>query len=142
MITTRLRGAVKDAFMGADNSRFIPHLDFNDSGVHTHLRTYVEYPKLDMLNMRMVSGALAHELMLDQLIPRDKWCDVVDESQFAINVVPNDPIIKLSKKEHVDSFFRDGILQLGTIPFFHSLNIVKLATHSRGISLLSDEASR
>lgn len=77
-------------------------------------------PNLPELYIRALTGALKNGLFLDQPIPYDKFADITYESEFNGLNKPNSTIIKMMKKQHVDSFFNNGTLQLGTFEYYRN----------------------
>lgn len=84
-------------------------------------------PNLPDQHIRALTGALINRLFLDQPIPYDKFADITYESEFDGLESPSSSIIKMTKKEHLDSFFKHGTLQLGTFEYYrnHENNEVK-----------------
>lgn len=68
---------------------------------------------LSDFELHMLCGAIVHNAPFDQPLAREKFVEPILETQFELNVVPQEPIIRLSKKEHVDAFFESGQLRLG-----------------------------
>ncbi|NJN82366.1 MAG: hypothetical protein HC802_08885 [Caldilineaceae bacterium] len=100
------------------------------------ISSYLIYNNIDSVAIRAVAGALINRLYVDQPIPYDKFASVVDEAQVLLNVVPTKPVIKMAKEEHVDAFFRDGSLRLGTFSYYYTFDHEEIGDHSEGSFIL------
>ncbi len=101
-----------------------------------HFKSYVLYPPLNDVAIRAISGAMLNGLYLDQPIPPDKYADVVRGSEIGVNIVPDRPIIKMARREYVDSFFIDGSLKLGTFSDFNRYDHEEIGDTAEGRFLL------
>ena len=77
----------------------------------TLLSEYLLYGELDEEKIAGISGAI-----LDQKVGR--LADPTYEEDIPIGTVPTLPIIKMSKREHVEAFFDRGSLQLGNFEYY------------------------
>ncbi|MCB0084965.1 MAG: hypothetical protein KDE47_28690 [Caldilineaceae bacterium] len=102
----------------------------------TYISSYLIYNNIDLVAIQAVAGALINRLYLDQPIPYDKFASVVDEAQVLLNVVPTKPVIKMAKAEHVDAFFRDGSLRLGTFSYYNKFDHEEIGDRSEGSFIL------
>ena len=74
----------------------------------TLISDYLLYPpNLPNDQIRALAGALKNGLFLDKPIPYDNFADITYESEFNGLAKPNSRIIKMSKIEHVNSFFKN-----------------------------------
>jgi hypothetical protein len=89
-------------------------------------------PNLSDQHIRAISGVLIHGLFLDQPIPYDKFADITYEQEFNNCSNPKNKLIKMSMKEHVDSFFEKGKLQLGTFKYYKQVDNPEIGDMSEG----------
>lgn len=61
----------------------------------------------------------------------------IPETQFEINVVPQEPIIKLGKKEHIDAFFKNGELRLASYDYYSTFDHTEIGDDQEGIVTLA-----
>jgi hypothetical protein len=87
----------------------------------TLISDYLLYPpNLPDEHIIALTGAIKNKLFLDKPIPNEKFADITYENEFNALANPNKKIIKMSKKEHVDLFFKKGTLQLGTFEYYRN----------------------
>lgn len=86
--------------------------------------------------MRAISGALLNKLYLDQPIPAEAYANVVHEDQIRLKEPPKQTVVKLAKADHVDAFFREGTLQLGTFDYFSKSDQPEVRDTQEGAFLL------
>lgn len=60
----------------------------------------------------------------------------VPERRFRLNRTPQEPIFKLAKREHVESFFDTGILQLGCFRSFQNFDHPEIGDATEGLVTL------
>lgn len=102
----------------------------------SYISTYLLYNRIDDVGIRAVTGALIHGLYIDQPIPREKYADVVREEDVPLNAPPGDPVVKLSREEHVESFFRDGTLRLGNFSYYNAFDHEEIGDTAEGSFIL------
>lgn len=103
----------------------------------TFITEYLLYPpNLQDEHIRALTGALKNGLFLDQPIPYDKFADITYESEFNGLEKPSSSIIKMSKREHVDSFFKYGTLQLGTFEYYRNHENEEVQDKEEGSTIL------
>jgi hypothetical protein len=102
----------------------------------TYIAGYVICNNIDQVGIRAMAGALLNRLFLDQPIPYDKFADVVEESQIPLYIVPRRPVIKMTKREYVDAFFRDGTLRLGTFSYYNRFDHEEIGDNTEGSFIL------
>lgn len=68
---------------------------------------------------------------------KDKNFKPVFETQFELNVVPQELIIKLGEKEHIDAFFKHGTLQLGSYEYYNTFDHTEIGDDQEGIVTLA-----
>lgn len=68
---------------------------------------------------------------------KDKNFKPILETQFELNCVPQEPIIKLGKKEHIDAFFKHGTLQLGSYDYYNTFDHTEIGDDQEGIVTLA-----
>jgi hypothetical protein len=109
----------------------------------TLISDYLLYPpNLPDEHIRALTGALKNGLFLDKPIPHDKFADITYESEFNGLEKPNSRIIKMSKKEHVDSFFKNGTLQLGTFEYYRNHENEEVKDIEEGSTILVGSNSK
>jgi len=99
-------------------------------------------PKLTDEQIRALTGALKNGLFLDQPIPYDKFADITYESEFNGLQLSNKKLIKMSKKEHVDTFFKNGTLQLGTFEYYRNHENEEVKDVEEGSTILVGSNSK
>ncbi len=100
------------------------------------VKSYLVYDKLEETPIRAIAGALLNNLYIDQEIPSDKYAEIVYEKDIPLNVFPTKPVIKMAKKDHIEAFFRDGTLQLGTFDYYNSFDHEEIGDSAEGSFLL------
>ncbi|WP_438967243.1 hypothetical protein [Flavobacterium sp.] len=109
----------------------------------TLISDYLLYPpNLPDEHIRALTGALKNGLFIDRPIPYDKFADITYESEFNGLEKPNSSIIKMSKKEHVDSFFKNGTLQLGTFEYYRNQENEEVKDIEEGSTILVGSNSK
>lgn len=88
------------------------------------------------MSIQALAGALLNRLSIHKPIPLDKFADVVDESRIPLNIVPERPVIKMAKSEHVEAFFRDGTLRLGTFSYYNEFDHEEIGDRTEGSFIL------
>jgi len=101
-----------------------------------YISNYLIYPDLNEDQIRALSGALLHGLFIDQPIPRDKFAEIVEESEIPLNVTPNGQVVKMAKQEHVDAFFQSGSLRLGTFRYYNKFDHGEIGDTQEGSFIL------
>lgn len=106
----------------------------------TFISSYLLYPpNLPDKYIRAISGALINDLFIDQPIPYEKYGDMTYEEEFLKKRVPENKIIKMSKTEYIDDFFKNGKLQLGTFEYYIQFNNPEIGDKSEGSFLIVGE---
>lgn len=85
---------------------------------------------------RAIAGVLTHGLFLDQPIPVDKFANIVEASDFSLNVKPSSPVLKMSKSSHVDRFFEDDSIRLGSFGYFNQFDHPEIGDPNEGSFIL------
>lgn len=91
--------------------------------------------KLSDYELRRLCGALVHDLPFDSVKP-SQLVKPVPERRFKLGVVPQAPIVKLSRKEHVDAFFETGALQLGSFNYYNGFDHSEIGDSQEGVVTL------
>ncbi|OEK01864.1 hypothetical protein BFP97_10205 [Roseivirga sp. 4D4] len=92
--------------------------------------------------LRSIAGALLNNLYLDQEVPKEKLAELTFESEFQSLLEPQEKLIKMSKKEHIDSFFKDGTLRLGTFKDYQKSENEEIGDKSEGCLLVIGRNSK
>lgn len=92
--------------------------------------------KLSDHELRGLCGALVHDTPFDQSIKPSQFVTPVPERRFKLGVAPQAPIVKLSKKEHVDAFFDTGALQLGSFNYYNGFDHSEIGDPQEGVVTL------
>lgn len=75
--------------------------------------------KLSDLELKIFCGALTHNKPFETTLKPSQLVKPVAERRFKLGKTPSQPIIKLSKKIHIENFFDTGSLQLGSFNYFN-----------------------
>lgn len=97
--------------------------------MHQHI--YIE-KELSDLDLHRLCGFLVH----GKPITAEQVVEPIPETRFELNVVPQEPIIKLSKKEYVDAFFESGELQLGCFNYYRKYDHTEIGDNQEGTATL------
>lgn len=97
---------------------------------------YVE-KELSDYEINMLCGYLAH----GRPITTQESVKPIPETRFELNVVPSEPIVKLSKKQYVDAFFDRGELRLGSFISFGEYDHAEIGDNQEGIATLLAKTS-
>ena len=92
--------------------------------------------KLSEFELQGLCGALVHDTAFDQPIKEWQFVKPIPEKRFKIGAVPQAPIIKLGKKEHVDAFLENGELQLGSFDYYNAFDHPEIGDNQEGIVTL------
>lgn len=92
--------------------------------------------QLSDFELRGLCGVIVHDRSFDQPIKTEQFVEPIPETRFELNVVPQEPIIKLGKKEHVDAFFESGKLQLGSYAYYNTFEHPEIGDNQEGIVTL------
>lgn len=102
----------------------------------TYITSYLIYSGINREKIRAISGALINRLYLDQPIPRDKFAEITEESTIPLNIVPDKPVVKMAKRQHVEAFFQNGALRLGTFSYYNHFDHEEIGDTSEGSFVL------
>lgn len=102
----------------------------------TYLRSYLLCKNIGEESIRAVSGALVNELPLDKPIPRGSYADIIYEEAIPSGKLPAEPVVKMSKAKHVDSFFQIGSLRLGTFSYYNEFDHEEIGDSAEGSFVL------
>lgn len=91
-----------------------------------YLTSLIIYPN-EVVTPAYLSGVSGH-----LLYQRNVHADVTYEHEFDTLTNPSGPLIKMSQKKYIDSFFSDGTIQLGTLSFYSSLQHKEQGDNSEG----------
>ncbi|QRP63155.1 hypothetical protein I6J77_13670 [Rhodanobacter sp. FDAARGOS 1247] len=92
--------------------------------------------KLSDFELRGLCGALVHDTPFDQPLKPWQFVKPTPEKRFKVGVVPQEPLIKLGKKEHIDAFFESGALQLGSYAYYNAFDHPEIGDNQEGIVTL------
>ncbi|UTW04706.1 hypothetical protein KDX31_06820 [Amphritea atlantica] len=92
--------------------------------------------KLSAFELKGLCGALVHNTAVDQPLKPAQFVKPVPEKRFKLGRVPQQPIIKLGKSEHVKSFFKTGALQLGSFDYYSSSEHPEIGDVEEGLVTL------
>lgn len=85
-----------------------------------HLYQYLIYNgRLGHEDVSAAAGAIINRLPLNQPVPRSAFAGVVEENAVRRMLLPSGPITKMAKSGHVDAFFSQGRIRLGTFNYFN-----------------------
>ncbi len=106
-----------------------------------HLYQYLDFGRrLDERQISGVCGALAHNLPLDKNVPPECFARLVPESAIRRMLVPLAPTVKMARREHVDAFFRDGIIRLGTFAYYNQFDHEEIGDPGEGSFILAGQS--
>lgn len=98
---------------------------------------FIQYPKLlNETEVRCVAGALVHGRMLDQAPDSTFFAELTLETEIALGQAPSLPILKFGRSEHIEKFFTDGVLRLGTLSYYAGLEHAEQGDCSEGSLIL------
>ena len=92
--------------------------------------------KLTEYELQGLCGALVHDTAFDEPLKPWQFVKPTPEKRFKLGVVPQAPIIKLGKKEHIDAFFNTGALQLGSFHYYNAFDHPEIGDNQEGIVTL------
>lgn len=92
--------------------------------------------KLTDFELQGLCGALVHDTAFDQQLKAWQFVKPIPEKRFKLGVVPQAPIIKLGRKEHVEAFFDSGALQLGSFDYYNGFDHPEIGDNQEGIVTL------
>lgn len=79
---------------------------------------YIVCKRLTLKDVKTVAGNLTLGKPIELKLPSTFDPDLTSKDEILFNKRLRSPIIRLSKKEHVDDFFLNGNIRLGTLPFY------------------------
>lgn len=97
---------------------------------------YVE-SELSDYDLNRLCGYLARERPSKE----SRSVEPIPETRFELNLVPNESIVKLSKKKYVDAFFDSGQLQLGSFIHYAKFDHNEIGDNQEGITTLLAKTS-
>tara|TARA_R100000388_G_scaffold90278_1_gene71552 strand:+ start:102 stop:836 length:735 start_codon:yes stop_codon:yes gene_type:complete len=92
--------------------------------------------KLSKFELQGLCGALVHDTKFDQQLKPWQFVKPVPERRFKLGKIPQEPIVKLSKRIHVENFFRTGSLQLGSFDYYNSYDHPEIGDIEEGLVTL------
>ena len=92
--------------------------------------------KLSNNELQALCWAIIHNVQFDMFANSGKLIKPIPEKRFKIGVVPQEPIVKLGKKEHIKAFFESGTLQLGSYNYYNSFDHSEIGDSQEGIVTL------
>lgn len=90
---------------------------------------------LSDFEIRELCGRIVHNA-LDKPFPRERFVTPILETQVELNVIPQEPITRLSRKEHVDAFFESGELRLGCFNQYVKSENTEVGDDQEGTAIL------
>jgi len=92
--------------------------------------------KLSDFELQALCWAIVHNTPFSSSPKAGQLIKPIPEKRFKLGIVPQEPIIKLGKKEHVDAFFENGTLQLGSYAYYNSFDHSEIGDSQEGIVTL------
>ncbi|WP_350561708.1 hypothetical protein [Psychrobacter sp. CAL346-MNA-CIBAN-0220] len=92
--------------------------------------------KLSDWELQALCWAIVHNTLFDPLPKTRQLIKPIPEKRFKLGTVPQESIIKLGKKEYIDSFFESGMLQLGSYSYYNKFNHSEIGDSKEGIVTL------
>lgn len=92
--------------------------------------------KLSDYELRGLCGALVHDIPFNKSVKPSQFVKPIPERRFKLGVVPQAPVVKLSRKEHVEAFFDMGALQLGSFNYYNSFDHSEIGDAQEGVVTL------
>lgn len=83
-------------------------------------------PNLHRNHIRSICGELLNK----------KIAEVVWEEEIGLNNIPQNKVIKMTKKKYVDSFFEDGTLKLGNFSYYNQYDHDEIGDQAEGSFIL------
>lgn len=97
--------------------------------------------RLDDMDVRAYCGAMLYGIPPIPPIPMERYARVVQENAVQRMVLPDGPITKMARREHIDSFFREGRLRLGTFSYFNRFDHEEIGDRTEGSFVLAGRSS-
>lgn len=95
-----------------------------------HISEILQYgPNLSMEYLTGITGNMATH--------KNIHADLTFENEFDVLQNPLNKIVKMSMREHVDSFFNDGKLKLGTLRYFQTMENDEARDPEEGLAVLA-----
>lgn len=92
--------------------------------------------ELSDFELHGLCGVIVHNRPFDQPLKAEHFVKPILEMRFELNIIPQEPIIKLGKKEHIDAFFESGKLQLGSYAYYNTFEHPEIGDNQEGIVTL------
>jgi hypothetical protein len=92
--------------------------------------------KLSAFELKGLCGALVHDTAIDQPLKPAQFVKPVPEKRFKLGRVPQQPVIKLGRSDHIESFFKTGALQLGSFEYYNSYDHPEIGDVEEGLVTL------
>jgi len=92
--------------------------------------------ELDEIEVSQVCGWYVHGKKQGDRLGVEECVVPVDERQINLMSVPDQTIVKMSKKQHVDSFMKTGELQLGTYDYYNKIGHNEIGDDQEGQTVL------
>ncbi|MCS6267896.1 MAG: hypothetical protein H2174_10065 [Vampirovibrio sp.] len=89
-------------------------------------------PNLTDQEIRTYASHLIYRVPIGSPLPLVTLSDLTYPTEILFSKMNQDPIIKLGKKEHIDSFFNDGTIQLGTFEYYRRFQHTQVGDASEG----------
>lgn len=101
------------------------------------MRTY--HRNMSDLEIQGLCGIYAHNVLQPQDFQPHMLVTPVNEADIHRMEVPKKPIVKMAKKEHVESFFETGTIQLGSYEYYNNFDHGEIGDEKEGEFILIGE---
>lgn len=95
---------------------------------------------LSKFEIRMLASYCLEQSPSGYTISERGLIDPAHERDIGLMVQPKKPVLKMTRREHADSFFRDGTLRLGTYNDFRTAGHPEIRDHQEGFVVLIGES--
>lgn len=92
--------------------------------------------KLSDFELKGLCGAIVHDTAFDQPLKPKQFVKPIAERRFKLGAVPQSPIVKLGRKEHIESFLDSGSLQLGSFNYYNGFDHPEIGDNQEGVVTL------
>jgi hypothetical protein len=96
--------------------------------------------RLSDFELRGLCGAIVHDTAIDQPLKPWQFVKPVPERRFKLGAVPQAPVVKLGRKDHVQAFFDCGALQLGSFHYYNAFDHPEIGDNQEGVVTLVGRA--
>lgn len=98
--------------------------------------------ELNAKEIKEVCGAMVHNIPYEGRVKESQLVEPIHEDKIHILKIPDEPIVKMTKKKFADSFFDEGMLQLGTFHYYNKFDHQEIGDELEGQVVLIGKTSK